>query len=66
MSSLLRVEFFFRISGIFPPCFGCFSPADTADKKHVEIFVSHIVAVLKVSNNRLVAETHSLRDRDET
>jgi len=28
---------FFRISGIFPIYFACFSPADTADKKHVEL-----------------------------
>jgi len=28
---------FFQISGIFPTCFGRFSPADTADKRHVEI-----------------------------
>jgi len=31
-----------------------------------EILLCHIVAVLKVSNNRLVTETCSLRDRDET
>jgi len=28
---------FFRISCIFPTCFGRFSPADTADKRHVEL-----------------------------
>jgi len=28
---------FFRISGIFLTCFGCFLPANTADQKHVDL-----------------------------
>jgi len=32
----LEIEFF-RISDIVPTCFDRFSPADTADKRHVEL-----------------------------
>jgi len=28
---------FFRISGIFPTCFGCFLSASTADQKHIHL-----------------------------
>jgi len=28
---------FFRIFDFFPACFCCFLPADTADKRHVEL-----------------------------
>ena len=59
---------FFRISVIFPPAL-VVSHLEIQQKKArwiTEIFLSHIVAVLKVSNNRLVTKTCSLRGRDET
>jgi len=53
---------FFQISGIFPTCNGCFSPANTTNKK-----------LLKYKNfnkpflcNIQSLETCSLRDRNET
>jgi len=55
----------FRISVIFPTCFGCFSPAP--DKKYIELQTFSQAMSLQCSRcqgNRLATATCSLRDRD--
>ena len=58
---------FFRISGIFPTCFGCFLSANTADQKHVDLQKFHLAIFLQYSKPQvhvLVIETKTSKFRD--
>jgi len=60
-----QVEFF-RSSHIIPICFHCFFPANTTEKKFVELqfYQAIFLQYSESQNNRLVTETCSLWDRD--
>ena len=50
LSSLLSL--FFRISGIFPTCFGCFLPANAMNKKLVELWNFYQAISFRYSNSQ--------------